>query len=186
MRKVWLGLFLLVTQVQARPTQEPQSFAVVYRIEGQNLSPLEIQRPQREVLELRTPVRREYLAIPSPRSPVRFTSQQGLRFVIRFRLSQPDFAWNFTQLEPTNFSLYLLQREDNRRVLLLNEQTPIRQVQYPGMPLRITPYGKDSLILELPPNLLAGEYAIVYGKDSPCDTFCFALDGSAASSSVSP
>jgi len=187
MRIQWLLFVLTLSFAWARPVPEPESFAVVYRLTGQGLSDLERQRPVREVLEVKTPIRRDYLAISNPRSPIRYPVQNGLRLVVRFRLSQPNFAWNFNQLEPTDFSLYLLQRESNRRVLLLAEQTPIRKVFYPGLPLRITPYGKDSLTLDLPSDLPAGEYAVVYGKDQQiCDTFCFGLDGSGQPSSLSP
>ncbi len=187
MRIQWLLFALTLSVAWGKPVPEPESFAVIYRLTGQGLSELERQRPVREVLEVKTPVRRDYLAIAKARSPIRYPVQAGLRLVVRFRLSQPGSAWSFNQLEPTDFSLYLLQRESNRRVLLLAEQTPIRRVFYPGLPLRITPYGKDSLTLDLPSDLSAGEYAVVYGKDQPiCDTFCFGLDGSGPPSSVSP
>lgn len=183
---VGMVTFVGVAQAKPRPP-EPAAFAVVYRLQGQSLVDLEMRRPVRESLEVQAPVRREYLVVDSARSPVRFADPQGLRFVVRFRLSQPDFAWNFNQLEPTDFSLYLLQREGQRRILMLSEQTPIRRVSYPGLPLRVTPYGRDSLSLELPSGLAAGEYAIAYGKDKDlCDLFCFALDGPLPQPSSAP
>lgn len=165
--------------VARNPPLEPSALGVVYREQAGKLEPLEMQRAPHEELSRVAPIARSYLAVAGAASPLRYHGQDKLRFLVRFRWMQGDLPWPAYQLDPSQFRLYSLRPEGERRLLVLSETTPIRSVSYPGLPLRVTPWGQDSLALEVTSPLQPGEYAIRYGKDlESCDLFCFGLEGS--------
>ena len=174
-----LGAFACCCLAQARapgPRPEPAALGVVCRWSNSQWEPLEWQRPSQESLEVMTPIRRQSLVFVGERSSVRL-SETRPKLALRYRLGSPG-VW-VDNPQAGEFSLYLLRREAGRRTLVFHEQTPIRSVSLPGMPLLLSGLGSHSLELQPASELGPGEYSILQGCPPEFkEAFCFAIDSS--------
>jgi hypothetical protein len=171
--RLFFVLCLLSLPLWALP--EASEVGVIYRLQDKKLGGLEQVRPLREQLQVQAPLQRNYLVIPGERSSVRFSPATVWDFTVRFRLGAEFWPWPSYAPEPSQFGLYVLQPEGGRRLLILSEQTPVRLREFPGVPLRVSAYAKDSLRLSLTQSLEPAEYAILRGQE---EAFCFAVDSS--------
>ncbi len=165
--------FADVRSEKKRP--EPSPLGVVCHWAGSAWEPLEVQRPVLETLAVATPVNRQTLWFEGERSQVRIQEAKP-RLALRFRLAGPSGLW-VAAPEAGEFSVHLLQRQRGKRALVFSEQTPIRFVRYPGMPLLLGALGLDSLELRPVSELVAGEYSIFRGCPPDIkEAYCFAVD----------
>lgn len=181
-----IALSLLASSLAAaEPVQ--RALGVVYLQETSRTVDLEMHRPKLEVLQLQPPIQREYLAIGGSRSPVRRSVGAALKFASRFRLfsspnGYPPSVWNTAVIDPSQYRLYQLRQEENRRLLVFSETTPIKTVYDSGLALKLSSLDPDTILLEPGEPLAAGEYAIISGREPHgCNVFCFGLDASPSS-----
>ncbi len=178
--RAWLLLFLLLSVgVLAQPL--PQDFAVVYFTGQGRLEKMEAHRPPLvRQPELRG-YSREFLRISGGESSDRFPETQALHWTVRHRTEVRDTeGTNWTALFLDGFQLHRLKTQGQSRILMLTESNPRQDTEHSGLPLKVTPIGRDHLRLEPGSPLAPGEYALVYHPQSGGATvFCFAIEGPA-------
>lgn len=176
--RAWILLFLSAG-ILAQPL--PQDFGVVYFTGHGRLEEMEAHRPPLvRQPELRG-YSREFLRIPGEESSDRFPEAQTLHWTVRHRTEVRDTeGTNWTALSLDGFQLHRLKTQGQNRILMLTESNPRQDTVHSGLPLKVTPIGRDHLRLEPGSPLAPGEYALVYHpRSSGATVFCFAIDGPA-------
>ena len=173
---IWLlGLSLWAS---AGAVESGKAFGIIYVEREGRLSELESFRPNL----IRQPdlrgYSREFLQIPELASKARFQQGTPLSWSVRYRVQPPDpFLITVQQLDLMGFQLHALKVESANRILMLSEANPYRETHHSGLPLKVTPVGRDVLRLESARELTPGEYALVYQpREAGAQVFCFAVD----------
>ena len=157
----------------------PETFGVITFSGQGRLVEMESQRPP---LVRQPEIRgysREFLRITGSESNTRFPREQTLNWMVRHRNEVRDTeGTNWTALDLTGFQLHRLKVQGQSRLLMLHESNPRQETDHSGLPLKVTPIGRDHLRLEPSNPLLPGEYALVYQpRSGDATVFCFAVEG---------